>query len=86
MKTMGQLLKKRLLKRRRWLMNGKSSDLFLWETLIGKRLLLTALAVIGVLEAWFAEAAIKSESNLYACQMVKFNKFGLKELHNIMTK
>ena len=63
MKTMGLLLKKRLLKRRRLLKNGKSSDLFLWETLIGKSLLLEALVVIGVLEAWFEEAAIKSESD-----------------------
>ena len=58
-------LKKRPLKRRRWLKkNEKSSDLFLWKTSIGKRLLLEALAVIEVLEAWFAEAAIRSESNL----------------------
>ena len=58
------LLKKRLLERRRWLKNEKSSDLFLWETLIGTRLLLATLVVIEVLEAWFEEAAIKSESNL----------------------
>ena len=60
---MGLLLKKRPLKRRRWLKNEKSSDLFLWETSIGKRLLLAALVVIEVLEAWFEEAAIRSESD-----------------------
>ena len=65
MKTTWLLLKKRLLKRERELKkNEKSSDLFLWKTSIGKRLPLEALAVIEVLEAWFAEAAIRSESNL----------------------
>ena len=65
MKTTWLLLKKRLLKRESELKkNEKSSDLFLWKTSIGERLLLEALAVIEVLEAWFAEAAIRSESNL----------------------
>ena len=60
MKTMRLLLKKRLWWKSELKKNEKSSDLFLWKTSIGKRLPLEALAVIEVLEAWFAEAAIKS--------------------------